>query len=118
MHSLQRGNADRKQRWERTRRAALLDQYRALQAEGGSQRQAAKTLHMPRTTLQAWHVWQERLDACPQVVAFFASSPGLAFLHRLVMALHVVFIEMGACGMRLVCCFLELTALHRFVGAS
>src|SRR5262245_37451287 len=118
MHSVQRSNADRKPRWERTRRAALLDQYRALQAEGLSQRQAAKTLLIPRTTLQAWHVWQERLDACPQVVAFFESGPGLAFLHRLVMALHVVFVEIGACGMRLVCRFLELTALHRFVGAS
>ena len=98
-------------RWERSRRAAL-------QAEGVSQRQAAKTLPMPRTTLQAWHIRQERLDACPQAVAFFESSPGLAFLHRLVMALHVVFVEIGACGIRLVCRFLELTALHRFVGAS
>ena|SRR5262245_55112136 len=67
-HSVQRGNVDRKQRWERSRRAALLDQYRALQAEGVFQRQAAKVLHSPRTTLQAWHMWQERLDACPQVV--------------------------------------------------
>jgi hypothetical protein len=109
---------DRKQRWERSQRAALLDQYRALQAEGVSQRQAAKILHLPRTTLQAWHVWQERLDAWPQVVAFFESGPGLAFLHRLVMALHMVFVELGACGIRLVCRFLELTALDRFVGAS
>ena len=61
---------------------------------------------------------QERLDACPQVVAFFESGPGLAFLHRLVMALHVVFVEIGACGIRLICRFLELTALNRFVGAS
>jgi hypothetical protein len=114
----QRGHGNRYQRWERTQRAALLDQYHALQAEGVSQRQAAKVLHIPRTTLQAWHVWQERLDACPQVVAFFESGPGLAFLHRLVMALHVVFVEMGACGIRLICRFLELTALNRFVGAS
>src|SRR5690348_5475907 len=114
----QRGHMDRHQRWERTHRTALLDQYRALQAEGVSQRQAATTLHIPRTTLQAWHVWQERLDACPHVVAFFESGPGLAFLHRLVMALHVVFVEIGACGIRLVCRFLELTALNRFVGAS
>jgi Family of unknown function (DUF6399) len=34
------------------------------------------------------------------------------------MALHVVFVEIGACGIRLVCRFLELTALNRFVGAS
>ena len=114
----QRGHAEHHPRWARTQRAALLDQYRALQAEGISQRQAAKVLHIPRTTLQAWHVWQERLDACPQVVAFFESGPGLAFLHRLVMALHVVFVEIGACGIRLICRFLEMTALHRFVGAS
>src|SRR6266849_1123067 len=46
------------------------------------------------------------------------SVPGLAFLHRLVMALHVVCVEIGACGIRLVCLVLELTGLNRFVGAS
>jgi hypothetical protein len=44
--------------------------------------------------------------------------PGLAFLHRLVIALHVVFVEIGACGIRLVCLFLQMTGLNRFVGAS
>ena len=62
--------------------------------------------------------WQDRLDACPQVVAFFGSVPGLAFLHRLVLAFHVVLVEIGACGIRLVCLRLQMTGLHRFVGAS
>jgi Family of unknown function (DUF6399) len=44
--------------------------------------------------------------------------PGLAFLHRLILALPVVFVEVGACGMRLVCLLLPLTGLDRFVGAS
>jgi hypothetical protein len=114
----QRDKVDRHQRWDRTRRADLFDQYRDLHAQGFSQRQAAKRLHVPRTTLQVWHPWQETLDACPQVVAFFDSGPGLAYLHRLVMALHVVFVEIGACGLRLVCLFLQLTGLDRFVGAS
>ena len=48
----------------------------------------------------------------------FHSVPGLAFLHRLVIALHVVCVEIGACGIRLVCLVLELTGLNRFVGAS
>lgn len=99
-------------------RAALLAQYRHLQAQGGSQRQAAKVLAVPRTTLQAWRVWHERLDICPQVGTFFASGPGLAYLHRLVMAFHIVLVEIGACGIRLVCLFLQMTGLHRFVGAS
>jgi uncharacterized protein DUF6399 len=112
------GNCDRHQRWERGRRAELLEQYRDLQAQGFSQRQAAKALAVPRTTLQAWRAWQDRLDACPYVVEFFESVSGLAFLHRLVLALHVVFVEIGACGIRLVCLFLQMTGLNRFVGAS
>jgi hypothetical protein len=75
-------------------------------------------LEVPRSTLQAWRADQERLDACPGVVAFFQSVPGLAFLHRLVLALHLVCVEVGACGMRLVCLLLKLTGLNRFVGAS
>jgi hypothetical protein len=51
-------------------------------------------------------------------VAFFQSVPGLAFLHRLVLAIHLVCVEVGACGIRLVCLLLQLTGLNRFVGAS
>jgi hypothetical protein len=52
------------------------------------------------------------------VAQFFQSGPGLAFLHRLVRALHLVCIEVGACGIRLVCLLLNLTGLDRFVAAS
>ena len=114
----QGSKAERTQRWGRTQRAKQLDGYRDLQAQGVSQRQAAKVLDVPRTTLQAWRAWQDSLDACPSVVQFFDSVPGLAFLHRLVMALHGVFVEIGACGIRLVCLFLPMTGLNRFVGAS
>ena len=114
----QRSNEDRHQRWDRLERAELFEQYRDLQAQSLSQRQAAKVLHVPRSTLQAWRAYQERLDACPAVGAFFQSPPGLAFLHRLVLAIHLVCIEVGACGIRLVCLLLKITGLNRFVGAS
>ena len=114
----QRGNEDRHQRWARRERTDLFAQYGALHAQGVSQRQAAKMLDVPRSTLQAWRMYQDDLDACPAVVAFFHSVSGLAFLHRLVIALHVVCVEIGACGIRLVCLLLELTGLNRFVGAS
>jgi hypothetical protein len=113
-----RGNHDRTQRWARLERADRLARYSELHAQGLSQRQVAQELGVPRTTLQAWLAWQDRLDACPQVVEFFESVPGLAFLHRLTLALHVVFVEVGACGIRLVCLFLQMTGLNRFVGAS
>jgi Family of unknown function (DUF6399) len=112
------GNTDRRLRWARLRRAALLAQYGTLQAQGVSQRHAAKALDVPRTTLQAWRAWQEQLDAWPRVVEFVESVPGLAFRHRLVLARQVVCVELGACGMRLGCLFLAMTGRNRCVGAS
>lgn len=112
------GNHDRTQRWTRLERADLFARYSELHTQGVSQRRAAQVLDVPRSTLQAWRAYQDRLDACPEVVAFFHSAPGLAFLHRLVIALHVVCVEIGACGIRLVCLMLEWTGLNRFVGAS
>ena len=114
----QRSNVERHQRWDRIQRADLLAQYHSLQVQGVSQRRAAKMLDVPRSTLQAWRAYQENLEACPAVVAFFHSVPGLAFLHRLVLAFHLVCVEIGACGIRLVCLWLEMTGLNRFVGAS
>lgn len=105
-------------RWDRFERADLFERYRALQTQGLSERQAAQELKVPRTTLQAWRLWHATLDICPQVAEFFQSGPGLAFLHRLVLALHLVCVEVGACGIRLVCLLLQLTRLDRFVAAS
>lgn len=118
IYSQQRGSNDRTQRWDRLERADLFERYGDLHAQGFSQRQAAQELEVPRTTLQAWRAYQERLDECPSVVEFFQSVPGLAFLHRLVLAIHLVCTEVGACGIRLVCLFLTITGLNRFVGAS
>ena len=111
-----RGHQDCHQRWARFERADLCKRYGALRIQGVSQRQAAQVLDVPRSTLQAWRAYQDRLDACPEVVAFFQSVAGLAFLHRLVIALHVLYVEIGACGIRLVCLLLALTGLNRFVG--
>lgn len=109
---------DRHQRWDRFDRADRFGQYLELQVQGVSQRQAAKRLQVPRTTLQAWRKWHDTLDICPHVAAFFQSELGLAFLHRMVLAFHLVCVEVGACGIRLVCLFLKLTGLDRFVAAS
>jgi Family of unknown function (DUF6399) len=113
-----RHNCDRHQLWDRFERADLFKHYLDLQAQGVSQRQAAKRLQVPRTTLQAWHSWHDTLDSCLHVAQFFQSGPGLAFLHRLVLALPLVCVEVGACGIRLVCLLRNLTRLDRFVAAS
>jgi len=111
-------NDPRQAHWDRLERADLFAQYRALRTQGLSERQAAKELKVPRTTLQAWRLWHDRLDICSHVAEFFQSGPGLAFLHRIVIAFHLVCVEVGACGIRLVWLFLHLTGLDRFVAAS
>ncbi len=83
-----------------------------------SERQVAKELKIPHTTFQAWRLWHDTLDICPHVAAFFQNGPALAFLHRLVLAFQLVCLEVGACGIRLACLFLQLTGLDRFVAAS
>jgi hypothetical protein len=114
----QQRHPDRQPRGDRFERADLFEHYRELRAQGMSQRQAAQALQVPRTTLQAWHLWHATLDICPHVAEFFQKGPGLAFLHRIVIAVHLVCVEVGACGIRLVCLLLNLTGLNRFVAAS
>jgi hypothetical protein len=98
----QHRNPEDHSRWDRFERADLFAQYRELRTQGISERQAAKELKVPRTTLQAWRVWHDTLDICPRVAAFLQSGPGLAFLHRPVIAFHLVCVEVGACGIRYV----------------
>src|SRR5919198_5362954 len=111
-------NDARQAHWDRLERADLFAQYRALRTQGRSERQAAKALKVPRTTLQAWRIWHDSLDICPHVAEFLQSGPGLAFFHRLVIACHLACVEVGACGIRIVCLCLNLTGLDRFVAAS
>jgi hypothetical protein len=105
-------------RWDRMERAERFDPYLALQAHGLSQRQAATQREVPRRPLRAWQTSHDRLNARPTGVAFFHSPPGLAFLHRLVLGIPLVYPEGGACGIRLVCLLLPLTGLDRVVAAS
>jgi hypothetical protein len=50
----QQRNPESRPRWDRFERADAFEQYRELRTQGISERQAAKELEVPRTTLQAW----------------------------------------------------------------
>jgi hypothetical protein len=97
---------------------AEVVEFEAARERAISQRQFAKERRLPRTTLQYWLSRKAAIDADPEVIAFFESPVGLAFLHRLVIAAHLVFTQVGPCGIRLICEFLELSELDRFVAAS
>lgn len=74
--------------------------------------------HARRGSMQHWLARKASLDADPTLVAFLESPAGLAFLHRLVGALHFLFGQVGLNGVDLLCTLPELTRLDAFVAAS
>jgi len=49
-----------------------------------------KELGIPRSTLQYWFKRKDSIDADPDIINFFESKAGTAFLHRLVLGSHFV----------------------------
>ena len=107
-----------KKRWTRDEVASKIIDFEQASKLMASQRQLAEELDIPRSTLQHWLKRKDSIDAAREVVAFFESPTGVAFLHRLVLTAHFVMTQLGPCGIRLVCLFLELSGLDRFVAAS
>jgi transcriptional regulator with XRE-family HTH domain len=105
-------------RWGRLEVAEKVGELEKVVDKSISQRQLAQKLKIPRTTLQHWLSRKDRIDASPHVVAFLESSDGVAFLHRIVLAAQFVMTLLSPNGIRLVCLFLELSHLDRFVAAS
>jgi hypothetical protein len=103
-------------RWEQNFVATTFDQFN--DPDHPSQRQYAQQHGIPRSTLGSWLRRADPAGLDPDLVAFFRSRCGLAFLRRLVLALFVAFLFRGACGLRLLSLFLQLTQLDRFVASS
>jgi hypothetical protein len=103
-------------RRSRAHTVALLDAFHG--PDHPSQRHFARQHDLPRSTLQHWLGRRQRLDLDPLAARFFDSPCGVAFLHRLVVALHLVFPLQCCAGLRLLTRFLRLTQLDRLVAAS
>ena len=68
----------------------MWGQYDSVHTQGISQYKTAQVLDVPRSTLQAWHLYyQDRLNTRSEVVAFVHSIPGLTFLHHLASVVQV-----------------------------
>jgi hypothetical protein len=102
-------------RWSRADTAKAFDYFAAQ--DHSSQRQYAQQQGIPRSTLGYWLRRDTPADADP-VAAFFHSPAGAACLRAIVLAAFVAFHERGACGLRLIDSFLQLSQLDRFVASS
>jgi len=98
--------------------ARLLQAYQQAQASGISQRDFAASEGIAPSSLQYWLARQESIEAPAEAIAFFEGPVGVAWLHQMVIAAHVVMSQVGACGVGLICQFLHLSGLSTFVGSS
>jgi hypothetical protein len=101
----------------RKAQAALFSSYESA-VQKSSERQVAKVLGVPRTTLQHWRNRKAGITLSMEVVTFFEGSEGIEFLHQLVSALLFIVVQVGGCGIRIVSALLERCQLDRFVACS
>lgn len=113
----QRQRKDGKTQWDRESVVKKVVDFEGAR-QRQSQRQWAEGNGIARTTLQYWLSRKRNLDASPIVIQFFESPEGLAFLHRLVCAVHFEFVECGVGSIHNVCNFLKLCGLSAFVASS
>jgi hypothetical protein len=106
-------------RWQRARRRERAEQTGFW---WHSRRQVAQQLSVPDSSLR--YCLQRHRQRCqtsrfPREVVEFCESPrGLEFLHRLLVAVHLVFVQANDAGLRNVGAFLELSGLDEFLPTS
>ena len=108
---------NRKPHWKRDETAAAIVSFEELRKHR-SQRQFCKTAGIPGTTLQHQLNRKKNIDASPVAINFFEHPDGLAFLHRLLNAVHFSFNQNSPAGIRAIVQFIELSGLSSFVAGS
>jgi hypothetical protein len=102
--------------------AEKLDQFAKLDSPWNSRRQIARQIDVSDRTLYRWIDRSRsaiRTSSWPgEVARFFQTPAGVDFLHGLVTAAHLVFVQANDCGIRNLCWFLEQSGLDEFVSSS
>jgi Family of unknown function (DUF6399) len=118
-----RTNDTKQQRWSRENVEVIIRDAAAARAAGVSQRQFCESsigAEAARATLRDWEARQRRLETVSSrgLAVFVASVDGIAFLNRLVTALHlVVGVSLGA-GVGFISQVVELAGLGPFMANS
>jgi DNA-binding XRE family transcriptional regulator len=83
-----------------------------------SQRQAAKSIGVTRSTVQHWEKYQRKRTLDPEVDALFAKEKGSQFLHQLMLAAEFTFSQLGGVGIRLLEIFYAQSQLDQVAACS
>ena len=106
-----------KQSWNRNEVACkIMDFEKAKPTQ--SQREFAQQHAVSRTTLQSWLSRKESLDSCAELIDFFESPVGNAFIHRLLVSAHYEFNKKGTASIHNISNFIKLIGLDPFVASS
>ena len=114
--------ADRQSGGTRHRHARILERAAEIGFWWQSPCKVAEQLDIPDSSFR--YCLQQHQQRCQQTkfpqsfFEFCESSAGLEFLHRLLVALHLVFAEAHDSGLRSIGWFLELSGLDEFLPAS
>lgn len=117
-HSKTTAAETKQQRWPRDVATVKFSEFKIYDAPGVSLSQIARHLNVPPSTLRYWRNRNKQVDGDPVVREFLESPSGLAWIHRVIGALHLVFEQLNSCGIRHLCLFLELTGLDQVVASS
>ena len=90
------------------------------EARDHSQRDVAKKYEISRTTLQHWIDRKNKLKGQmdPNVVEFFESPSGQAWLHNMILATFMIFHQNGNSGIPDLHEFFKMVVIDKFVGTS
>lgn len=118
MHSLSQTTEKRPRKYcaiDRSTQSKILDE-----SKGQSQHDLAEKYDIPRTTLQHWIDRKKKLQGKtdPNVVEFFESSSGQAWLHNMCIATFVIFHQNGNSGIPDLHEYFDMTGVNMFVGTS
>lgn len=106
----------------RFRSAVFLQRAEEIGFWWQSPRQVARQLGVPDSSFRFHLRRREQLTRdpglTPSLVRFLESPTGVQFLHRLLVALHLVFGLANDCGLRNIGWFLRLSGLDKFLPAS
>jgi hypothetical protein len=102
--------------------AETVKEFERFDSPWTSRSEISRRLGVPDSTLRHWLStrWRRMKDSqWPGATVRFLESPeGLAVLHRILAAAHLIFVQANDCGIRNLCAFLELSGLDEFIASS
>jgi hypothetical protein len=102
--------------------AEAVEEFEWLDSPWTSCSEISRRLGVPDSTLRHWvrTRWRRMKDSQwpGDTVRFLESPDGLAVLHRILTAAHLIFVQANDCGIRNLCAFLELSGLDEFIASS